>query len=298
MPDDRNAALADDSRPSCAGSDWSRRDFVQGAVGVGFAAAVLPVGAQTILTDTRGLVAGPVSIRVGDFDMPAYQARPAGNRPAPIVLVISEIFGLHEHIADVARRFAHQGYLAIAPDLYARQGDPRRYTDIPTLMRELVSQVPDAQVMGDLDAARDWAACNGGDGARVGVTGFCWGGRHTWLYAAHAPLQAGVAWYGRLVGEPTANAPRHPIDVAAQLQAPVLGLYGAQDTGIPLETVDKMQKALAAGSAAAKASQFVVYPDAPHAFFADYRPSYRAEAAVDAWSRCLGWLRQHGVAPA
>ncbi|MFZ5521376.1 MAG: dienelactone hydrolase family protein [Pseudomonadota bacterium] len=297
MLDDRPAAPLDNSRPPNTG-DWSRRDFVQGAVGVGFAAAVLPVGAQTILTDTRGLVAGPVSIRVGDFDMPAYQARPAGNRPAPIVLVISEIFGLHEHIADVVRRFAHQGFFAIAPDLYARQGDPRKYTDIPALMRELVSQVPDAQVMADLDATRDWAARNGGDAARVGVTGFCWGGRHTWLYAAHAPVQAGVAWYGRLVGEPTANSPRHPIDVVAQLQAPVLGLYGAQDAGIPLEAVDKMQKALAAGSAAARASQFVVYPDAPHAFFADYRPSYRAEAAVDAWSRCLAWLRRHGVASA
>lgn len=280
--------------------EWGRRTLLQGAagmVGMGFAAAVLPVSGQTIVTDTRGLLAGPVTIRVGSFDMPAYRARPVGDTPAPVVLVISEIFGLHEHIADVARRLAQAGYFAVAPDLFARQGDPRRYTDIAKLMQELVSQVPDAQVLGDLDACRDWAVREGGDGSRVGVTGFCWGGRHTWLYAAHADVQAGVAWYGRLTGPTTANTPRHPLDVAAELRAPVLGLYGAQDSGIPLETVDKMQKALAAGSAAAKASQFVVYPDAPHAFFADYRPSYRAEAARDGWVRALAWLRQHGVAP-
>jgi len=276
--------------------DYSRRDFVKTTVGGSFAAAVLPVAAQTITTDTAGLTAGQVTIPVGDFRMPAYRAQPEGKGNLPVVLVISEIFGVHEHIADVARRFAKLGYLAIAPELFVRQGDASAYTEISKLLSELISKVPDEQVLGDLDATVAWAKANGGDTSRLGVTGFCWGGRITWLYAAHAPVKAGVAWYGRLVGDKTALQPRHPIDVAGQLNGPVLGLYCGQDTGIPLDTVDKMKAALAAGNAAAKQSEFVIYPDAPHAFHADYRPSYRKDAAEDGWKRCTAWFKTHGVA--
>ena len=277
--------------------DFSRRDFVAISLGSGFAAAVLPVSAQTITTDTAGLTAGPVSIPVGGFTLPAYRAAPAGKSDLPIVLVISEIFGVHEHIADVARRFAKQGYLAIAPEMFVRQGDAKAYSDIPKLIAEVVSKKGDAETMQDLDATVAWAVANGGDRARLGVTGFCWGGRITWLYTAHNPqVKAGVAWYGRLVGEATPLAPKHPVDVAGSLNGPVLGLYGEKDGGIPLDTVDKMKSALAAGNAAAQRSTFVVYPDAPHAFHADYRPSYRKEAADDGWKRCLAWFRANGVA--
>jgi len=276
--------------------DYTRRDFVCTTVGSGFAAAVLPVAAQTVHTDSAGLSAGPVSIDVGGFAMPAYRAMPAGKTGLPVVLVISEIFGVHEHIADVARRFAKLGYLAIAPEFFVRQGDAKSYTDIPRLMSEVVSKVPDAQVMGDLDATVEWATAHGGDTSRLGVTGFCWGGRITWLYAAHHPgVKAAVAWYGRLAGNVSALQPRHPLDVAAQLNAPVLGLYGGADTGIPLDTIDKMKTALASGNANAKQSEFVVYPDAPHAFHADYRPSFRKEAAADGWKRCVAWFEAHGA---
>nr|WP_297356935.1 dienelactone hydrolase family protein [uncultured Caldimonas sp.] len=276
--------------------DFSRRSFVKTAVGSGFAAAVLPVTAQTIKTDADGLTVGEVTVMVGDFKMPAYRAQPAGKSNLPVVLVISEIFGVHEYIADVARRLAKLGYLAIAPELFVRQGDPQAYGEIAKLQAEVISKVPDAQVMGDLDATVAWARANGGDTSRLGITGFCWGGRITWLYAAHGPVKAGVAWYGRLVGNSTELTPKHPVELAGQLKAPVLGLYGGQDAGIPLDTVDKMKAALAAGSAAAKQSEFVVYPDAPHAFHADYRPSYRKEAAEDGWKRCTAWLKKHGVA--
>ena len=277
--------------------DFSRRDFVRTTVGSGFAAAVLPVGAQVISTDTTGLVAGEVTIPVGDFRMPAYRAAPAGKSGLPVVLVVSEIFGVHEHIADVARRFAKQGYLAIAPEMFVRQGDAKSYTEISRLISEVIGKVPDAQVMGDLDATVAWARGQGGDTARLGVTGFCWGGRITWLYSAHNPaVKAGVAWYGRLVGAASPLTPKHPVELAGALNGPVLGLYGGADTGIPLDTVEAMKKALAEGSAAAKKSEFVVYPDAPHAFHADYRPSYRKEAADDGWKRCLAWFKAHGVA--
>ena len=277
--------------------DFSRRDFVRASVGTGFAAAVLPVMAQTLVkTDTAGLVAGEVSIPVGDFKLPAYRAAPAGATNAPVVLVVSEIFGVHEHIADVARRFAKAGYFAIAPEMFVRQGDAKAYTDIPRLVSEVIGKVPDAQVMADLDASLAWAKGQGADTGRTAVTGFCWGGRITWLYTAHNPaVKAGVAWYGRLVGAASALTPAHPVDLAGKLNAPVLGLYGGQDTGIPLDTVEKMKVALAAGSAAAKKSEFVVYPDAPHAFHADYRPSYRKEAADDGWKRCLAWFKAQGV---
>ena len=277
--------------------DFSRRDFVRTSVGTGFAAAVMPVMAQTVIkTDTTGLVAGEVMIPVGDFKLPAYRAAPANVANAPVVLVVSEIFGVHEHIADVARRFAKAGYFAIAPEMFVRQGDAGSYGEIAKLIAEVISKVPDGQVMADLDACVAWAKGQGADTGRTAVTGFCWGGRITWLYAAHNPaVKAGVAWYGRLVGAPSALTPAHPVDLAGKLHARVLGLYGGQDTGIPLDTVEKMKAALAAGSPAAKKSEFVVYPDAPHAFHADYRPSYRKDAADDGWKRCLAWFKAQGV---
>jgi carboxymethylenebutenolidase len=276
----------------------SRRTALKAALGVGYAAAALPIMAQTaVRTPADGLTAGEVTIDVNGFKMPAYRAAPAGKTGLPVVLVLSEIFGVHEYIADTARRFAKAGYLAIAPELFVRQGDAQSYGEMAKLIAEVISKVPDAQVMGDLDAAVQWAAANGGDTRKLGVTGFCWGGRQVWLYTAHNPnVKAGVAWYGRLVGQASALSPKHPVDIAAGLNGPVLGLYGAADTGIPLDTIDKMKAALASGNAAAKASSFVVYPDAPHAFHADYRPSFRKEPAEDGWKRATAWFQQHGVA--
>jgi carboxymethylenebutenolidase len=262
----------------------------------GFAAAVQPVVSTTIVTDTTGLVAGEVKIPAGDIEMPAYRAMPAGGQALPVVIVVSEIFGVHEHIADVARRFAKLGYLAIAPELFVRQGDAKAAVDIDTLFATVISKVPDAQVMSDIDASVAWAGRSGGDLGRLGITGFCWGGRITWLYAAHSrDVKAGVAWYGRLAGVRNERQASHPVDAAASLQAPVLGLYGGADTGIALDTVEAMKQALAAGSAAARRSEFVVYPEAKHAFFADYRPNYDKAAAEDGWHRCLAWLRAHGA---
>ena len=276
----------------------NRRSAIKAALGVGYAASALPIMAQTVIkTPTQGLITGEVTINVKGFSMPAYRAMPADKKFVPVVLVLSEIFGVHEHIADVANRFARAGYLAIAPELFVRQGDAQSYGEIAKLFAEVISKVPDAQVASDLDASLDWAAANGGDMSRVGVTGFCWGGRQVWLYAAHSKrIKAGVAWYGRVVGANNELTPKNPIDIAGQLNAPVLGLYGEADTGIPLDGVEKMKVALAAGNANSKASQFVLYKDAPHAFHADYRPSYRKEAADDGWKRCLAWFKTHGVA--
>jgi carboxymethylenebutenolidase len=276
----------------------TRRTALKAALGAGYAATAMPIMAQTaIKTSSEGLTTGEVTIDVNGFKMAAYRAAPAGKTNLPVVLVIQEIFGVHEYIADTARRFAKAGYLAIAPELFTRQGDPTTYGEIAKLMAEVVSKVPDAQVMGDLDAAVKWAGANGGNTAKVGITGFCWGGRVTWLYAAHNPaVKAGVAWYGRLVGAASPLTPKHPVDIAASLNGPVLGLYGAADAGIPLDTVDKMKAALAGGNAASKASQFVVYPDAPHAFHADYRPSFRQGPAEDGWKRALEWFKANGVA--
>lgn len=275
----------------------SRRTALKLALGVGYAASTLPIAAQTaIRTSAEGLEAGPVQYTVNGFDVPAYMAAPAGKTGLPVILVVQEIFGVHEYIADTCRRFARAGYFAIAPELYVRQGDPKTYTDIPKLQAEVVSRVPDAQVMADLDGALAFAAAHGGNTDKAGITGFCWGGRITWLYAAADKVKAAVAWYGRLVGQPGALTPRHPVDIAATLQAPVLGLYGGKDQGIPLDTVDKMKSALAGGGAAARASQFVVYPEAGHAFHADYRPSYLQSAAEDGWTRALAWFKAHGVA--
>jgi carboxymethylenebutenolidase len=287
-----------DATPGRSGAT-TRRAALKAALGVGYAAAVLPALAQTaIKTSAEGLTEGEVTIDVNGFKMPVYRAAPAGKTGLPVVLVISEIFGVHEYIADTARRFAHAGYLALAPELFVRQGDAQSYGELAKLIAEVISKVPDAQVMGDLDACVAWAGAHGGDLERVGVTGFCWGGRQTWLFAAHNPkVKAGVAWYGRLVGERTALTPRNPIDVVDQLHGPVLGLYGGADTGIPLATIEQMKAALAASrNPAARASEFVVYPEAPHAFHADYRPSYRKEAAEDGWKRALAWFQKHGVA--
>ena len=275
----------------------SRRTALKVALGVGYAAAAAPLMAQTaVKTSAEGLRTGEISYEVNGFKVPAYFAAPAGKTNLPVVLVVHEIFGVHEYIADVCRRFAQAGYLAIAPEFFARHGKPGEYSEMAKLMAEVVSKASDAQVLADLDGARAWALTNGGNPAKVAVTGFCWGGRFTWLYAAHAPVQAAVAWYGRLVGATTAMTPQQPVDVAAKLRAPVLGLYGAADGGIPLDTVDKMKAALAGGSAAAKSSEFVVYPETGHAFHADYRASYRAGPAQDGWARLLAWFKANGVA--
>ncbi len=247
----------------------------------------------TIHTSAENLDAADITIKVADGQLPGYYARPKDAVNAPVILVVQEIFGVHEHIKDLCRRLAHEGYFAVAPELYFRQGDPRKYTDIPTLFAEIVNHVPDAQVMSDLDATVAWAASQGADVSRLAVTGFCWGGRITWLYAAHNPnLKAAVAWYGRLDGPRDDRRPRHPVDVAGELRVPVLALYGGADEGIPLEVVEKMKAALAQGNDAAKRSEFVIYPDAPHAFLADYRPSYRVEPAKDGWRRMLERFRQ------
>ncbi|OIN93273.1 MAG: carboxymethylenebutenolidase [Comamonadaceae bacterium CG1_02_60_18] len=279
----------------------SRRTALKVALGVGYAAAAMPIMAQTaIKTSAEGLVAAEGIYDVEGFSVPFYYAAPEGKKNLPVILVIQEIFGVHEYIADTCRRLAKAGYLAIAPELYARQGDPAKYKETAKLMAEVVSKVPDAQVMGDLDGAVKWAGENGGNLKKVGITGFCWGGRITWLYAQHSNhVKAGVAWYGRLVGAASALTPKHPLDQAAQLKAPVLGLYGGEDRGIPLTTINQMKDALAKaganGNKAAQMSEFVVYRNAPHAFHADYRPSYRKEPAEDGFARALAWFKKHGV---
>lgn len=274
--------------------DLTRRRVLATGLASGFALSTHPISATTaISTPAEGMTAGEISIPSGELAIPAYRAMPASSGPFPVVLVVQEIFGVHEHIKDVCRRLAKEGYLAIAMEMFVRQGDVSKLTSIDEI-RPIVATVPDEQVMSDLDAAIAFARSEGkGDTARLGITGFCWGGRIAWLYAAHNPaLKAGVAWYGRLAGTPTKETPQHPLDVAAGLYAPVLGLYGGDDQGIPLDTVEDMRKRL---SAAGKASEIVVYPDAPHAFHADYRPSYREAPAKDGWQRMLKWFRQHGA---
>jgi carboxymethylenebutenolidase len=275
--------------------DFSRREFVVTSLATGFALAVQPISAQTITTDTQGIEAGEVKIPTKDGQMPAYRAVPQGKGPFPVVLVVQEIFGVHEHIKDLARRLAKQGYLAVAPELYARQGDVSKLTEINEIISKVVSKVPDEQVMSDLDAAVAWAKASGkGDTSRLAITGFCWGGRIVWLYSAHNPdLKAGVAWYGRIVGSKNPLQPKYPLDVAGDLHAPVLGLYGAADTGIPVASVEQMRAAL---KAANKPSDIVLYPDTPHGFNADYRPTYRKEQAEDGWKRMLDWFKKNGAA--
>jgi carboxymethylenebutenolidase len=276
-------------------NNLTRRRFIIGTgLTVGFAAAAHPTFAQVITTDSIGLTAGAVRIPTASGEIPGYRAMPATGSSFPIVLVVQEIFGVHEHIQDICRRFAKLGYCAIAPEMFFRQGDVSQLTDIQQIIGTVVSKVPDAQVMSDLDAAVAWAAASSqGDRSKIGITGFCWGGRITWLYAAHNPsIKAGVAWYGRLVGDSTELNPRHPIDIAPTLTVPVLGLYGGNDTGIPNDTVARMQQALATGSSG---SDILLYPATPHAFHADYRPSYRKAEAEDGWRRLQAWFKTHGL---
>jgi carboxymethylenebutenolidase len=275
-------------------TEFSRREFVVTSLTAGFALAVQPVSAQTITTDTNGLTAGEVKIPVADGEIPAYRAMPAKGKSFPTVLVVQEIFGVHEHIKDLCRRFAKAGHFAVAPELYARQGDVSKLTDFNEI-RKIVAKVPDAQVMSDLDATVAYAKkSGGGDSSKLGITGFCWGGRIVWLYAAHNPnLKAGVAWYGRLVGTASELNPKHPVDVAAQLKAPVLGLYGGKDTGIPQDTIEQMRAAIKAANGK---SEIVVYANAGHGFNADYRPGYDKEAAQDGWRRLQEWFKKYGAA--
>ncbi|MCC7226400.1 MAG: dienelactone hydrolase family protein [Burkholderiaceae bacterium] len=281
----------------------SRRGFILGSaaagLGAGFAVASGPVLGQAIKTDLEGIAHDEIRIASGGSDIPAYVARPAkATAKLSTILVISEIFGVHEHIADVCRRLAKLGYLAIAPNLFARAGDPTAFGTIAEIQSNIVAKTPDRQVLGDLKSCLAWATANGGDAMRAGITGFCWGGRITWLACAQLEgLTAGVAWYGRLTGDKSDNFPLHPIDIAAALKAPVLGLYGGKDTGIPLESVEAMRTALMApgASASARQSRIEVYPDAPHAFHADYRASYRAGPAADGWAKMQSWFKQHGL---
>jgi carboxymethylenebutenolidase len=275
--------------------DFSRREALVTSLAAGFAVATQPVAAETtIKTDTQDLEAGEVKIKTADVEIPAYRAMPQAGGPFPVVLVVQEIFGVHEHIKDVCRRLAKLGYFAIAPELYARQGDVSNLKSIDEI-RPIVAKVPDAQVMSDLDATVAFAKESGkGNVDKLAITGFCWGGRITWLYTAHNPnVKAGVAWYGRLVGDVTDLTPKNPVDVAADLKGPVLGLYGGADQGIPLDTIEKMR---AACKAAGKTCEIVVYDGAPHAFHADYRPSYREQPAKDGWARLVAWLKKKGVA--
>lgn len=276
----------------------SRRDFLASVIATGFALAVRPVNAQTlVLTDTSGIVADMVRIPAEGAMVPAYIAHPEQGSRWPVILVVQEIFGVHEHIKDICRRLAKLGYLAIAPELFFRQGDVSSLKDINEIISTVVNKVPDAQVMSDLDSAVEWAERSGmAEPGKLGITGFCWGGRIAWLYAAHSPkIKAAVAWYGKLEGTRNTLQPVHPLDIANDLKPPVLGLYGGADQGIPQDSVQRMREALALGSSG---SDIVVYPDTPHAFFADYRPSYRNEAAEDGWRRLKSWFDSHGLPPA
>lgn len=294
----------DDGLALVGKSHQNRRTFLRNASAAGllggFALAAQPIQAQQVIsTNFDGLEATEVGIEENGVELYAYMAKPKTvTGPLPVVIVCSEIFGVHEHIADITRRFAKQGYLAIAPEFFTRAGDPTSLGTVAEIIKKIISQTPDSQVMDDIRACLAWATKNGGDTSRSAITGFCWGGRITWLACANIPeLKAGVAWYGRLVGEKSDNFPTHPVDLANTLKAPVLGLYGGADDGIPLKTVDQMKEALAqaTGNAAAQASRLEVYPDAPHAFHADYRATYRAAAAKDGWEKCLLWFKTNGV---
>jgi carboxymethylenebutenolidase len=273
---------------------FNRRAFIASAVGAGFALATQPISAQTVIkTDSEGLLAGDILVPAADRELPGYRAMPAGGSKLPTVLVVHEIFGVHEYIRDVCRRLAKAGYLAIAVDMYIRHGETAKMSKIPDILAGPVAAASDAEHMADLDACAAWAAKNGGDPQRLAVTGFCRGGRTTWLYAAHNPrLKAAVAWYGQLEGAITPRQPQSPLDLAGRIKVPVLGLYGGKDQGIPADQVESMRAELARAGAK---SRIHVYPEAPHAFHADYRPSYRQDAAEDGWKRMLEWLRQNGV---
>ena len=269
----------------------TRREFVSTMLAAGFALAVQPVRAETAVhTSETGLVAGEVKIPVKDGEIPAYRARPEGAGPFATVLVVQEIFGVHEYIRDVCRRLAKLGYMAVAPELFARQADVSKMKNVQEILSGVVAKVTDEQVLSDLDAALAWAEKNGGDPRRQAITGFCWGGRITWLFAARNPkLKAAVAWYGRLDGELNERTPKYPLDLADQITVPVLGLYAGQDQNIPVSDVEAMKSALAKGKSG---SRIQIYPDAPHAFHADYRPTYRKEAAEDGWQHLTEWFKE------
>jgi carboxymethylenebutenolidase len=275
-------------------AEFNRRTFVMTALAAGFALAVQPISAKTIVTSSQGLVVGEVKIPVADGEIPAYQAMPTKGGPFPVVLVIQEIFGVHEHIKDICRRFAKQGYLAIAPALYARQGDVSKMTDIQEIIAKVVSKVPDAQVFSDLDATVEFVRKSGkGNISKMGMTGFCWGGRMVWMYADHNPkLKAAVAWYGPLTGEASELKPKNPVDIVSSLKVPVLGLYGGSDDSIPLAGIEQMKNAL---KEAGNPSEIMVYPSTPHGFHADYRPTYRKEQAEDGDKRLQAWFKKYGV---
>jgi carboxymethylenebutenolidase len=272
----------------------TRRAFLVGSLAAGFALAVLPVSAETIITDSKDLVAGEIKIPVAGGEIPGYRAMPADGGPFPTVLVVHEIFGVHEHIKDLCRRLAKLGYFGVAPALFAREGDVARMTDTQQIML-VVAKVPDRQVAADLDATVAWAKSTGhANTHKLGIVGFCWGGGQVWLYAAHNPnLRAAVAWYGILRRPSTESTPKSPLDLAAQIDVPVLGLYGGADAAIPMSQIDQMRAEL---KAAGKPSEIVVYPDTPHGFNADYRPSYRPQQARDGWKRMEAWFKAHGVA--
>lgn len=279
-------------------SPVSRRNFfmtASAAAAAGYTLAAGPVRAQVVTTDTNGLKVGDATVKVQGGDMPVYFARPDKAKNPPVVLVAMEIFGLHEYIKDVTRRLAKAGAFAIAPNYYFRSGeDLTKITEMPKLM-PIVNAKPDAELMADLDATAKWAKSQGGNTGKLAILGFCRGGRTVWEYAAHNKgLKAGVAFYGSLV-DPPAQAqlwPKSPTQLASEMKAPVLGLYGEADQGIPVAQVDAMKAALAQ---AKKTAEFKIYPGAPHGFHADYRPSYRKEAAEDAWNQALAWLKKHKV---
>jgi carboxymethylenebutenolidase len=288
----RDSDLQNDAKSLMPDAPLTRRTFTAAAAVTGFALAVQPVAASTITTDSEGLDAGWVSIPVGDREIPGYRAKPKGVTLAPTVIVVHEVFGVHEHIQDLCRRLAKEGYYAIAPSFFERQGDVTKAPNLQALL-PLVSAKPDAEILSDLDWTVAFLSKDGGTTTPLAITGYCWGGRVTWLYAAHSPyVTAGVAWYGRLVGDSTPLQPKHPIDLAGQLKAPVLGLYGGNDQGIPNDTVERMNAAL---KAAGSESFIHLYPGAPHGFLADYRPSYTPDVAKDSWAKMLAWFRQHGV---
>ncbi len=272
----------------------ARRGMMMSGLISGLTLATTRVEAQVIHTDSAGIEAGDVKIPTSDGELPGYFAKPVGPGPFPIVLVNEEIFGVHEYIKDICRRFAKLGYAAVAPEVYARIGDLSKMTDVGQIVSQVVSKEPDATLLADLDSAVKFAASKGGDINRLGVTGFCRGGRSTWLFATHNPnVKAAVAWYGPVLGTPTEIQPKNVIDVADQIKCPLLGLYGGMDTGIK---PDDVQAAAAKARAAGKTVEIVIYPDAPHGFHADYRPSYKAADAADGWTRLQAWFKKYGAA--
>ncbi len=273
---------------------FTRRDFMMTSLAMGFALASNPVLAQAISTDTSGITAGEVKVPVADGEIAAYQAMPAKGKNFPVILVIQEIFGVHEHIKDVCRRFAKLGYLAIAPEMFARQGDVSQMSDIGEILSKVVAKVPDQQVMSDLDATLAFVKVNKkGNIAKVATVGFCWGGRTVWLYANHNPnIKAGIAYYGLLNGMKSDIKANDPIDIASQIKVPVLGLYAATDSFIKPEVIEQMQAGLEKSSSR---SEIVVFPNVNHGFYADYRPTYNKTAADYSWQLARDWLKRHGV---